>query len=112
MGTLYLFRQYVPSPCRIQNRCGRAGKSLIRSVACPLLFFFKQMLFRPNGFDANCVFDQADLIPLVEAVYLPALGIRGSATSVLGVWCVMKRRASQPVQMLSGLADFEGERSA
>jgi hypothetical protein len=28
----------------------------------PLLFFFQKKLFRSNGFDSNCILDQADLI--------------------------------------------------
>jgi hypothetical protein len=32
--------------------------------AHPLFFFFEQMLFHPDGFDADAILDQTDLIPL------------------------------------------------
>ena len=40
------------------------GNDALAVGACPLFFFFEQMSFRADGFDANAIVDQTDLVPL------------------------------------------------
>ena len=50
--------------------------------ACPLFFFFEQMLFHPDSFGADAILNQADLIPLPVTFVQPLDGGAGKGRTL------------------------------
>jgi hypothetical protein len=57
----------------------------------PLLFFFHEKLFCTNGFDSNCILDQADLIP-------PSIPLIHSLDKGAGKRCAFKTKINLSVE--------------
>jgi len=72
------------------------GDDSLALYACPLFFFFEQMLFHADSFDADAVFDQADLIPLPVAFVEPLDGGTGK-----------RRTLEAKINSLTGNAVFD-----
>ena len=58
--------------------------------ACPFLFFFTKVLFCADCFDANGVFDQTDLVPLLVTLIESLDGRAGKG-------CTLETKVNTPV---------------